>query len=645
MVTATGTSGNDILTGGAGDDTLEGGDGNDIYVVNSAGDLIIEQFGGGVDLVRAYISYTLAANLENMTLMGTSSIDGAGNNLNNSLKGNSGDNWLRGLDGNDQLDGGAGADTLLGGTGSDYLRGGTGADIFGFLASDLSTGSATDQIADLNFGEGDRIILGGYREGPERILSSYADLVRLMDRDPTVKVVNRNESGQVNISIAGPGGAVQTITILDATAWSQFSAAAVRPVATHDTATTSERTSITVNALSNDTGPGLILVGATTPTGQASVVGNQVAFNPGNAFGYLHAGETATVEIAYTVETAAGRSASSTITMTITGVDNAAEISGTDRGQVQEGAAERAEGVLHAEDADHGQSSFRAESVRGEYGTLTIAADGAWAYELDEEAEGLRTLNSGESAAEHITVRSEDGTTHSVEITVHGSDERIVRPTAHSGADPNDNDGVTGGGVLYSTVSPGGLNGANILYGTNGADSIDARNGNDTVYGWGGDDFIIGGQGVDTIYGGSGNDEIQGNQATDNLYGGSGDDFISGIAGDDLIVGGYGADRLTGNQGADIFRFLDARDTNDTITDFLPGSDKIDLSNFTAGGVQHDFAAPVNASTFAAGRDLIWFSEGGNTVILGNTDGDFSTAEFMITIVGNPAITTADFIL
>jgi hypothetical protein len=47
-----------------------GGAGNDTYLVDDTGDLIAENSGEGTDLVRASVSYTLAANVENLTLTG-----------------------------------------------------------------------------------------------------------------------------------------------------------------------------------------------------------------------------------------------------------------------------------------------------------------------------------------------------------------------------------------------------------------------------------------------------------------------------------------------------------------------------------------------------------------------------------------------
>jgi Ca2+-binding RTX toxin-like protein len=116
----TGNNGNNILHGGAGTDTLIGGSGNDIYIVDSTTDIITENASGGTDTIQSSVTYTIAAaNVENLTLTGTTAINGTGNAGNNVITGNSGNNSLNGGDGNDTLNGGAGTDTLIGGTGDD----------------------------------------------------------------------------------------------------------------------------------------------------------------------------------------------------------------------------------------------------------------------------------------------------------------------------------------------------------------------------------------------------------------------------------------------------------------------------------------------------------------------------------------------
>ncbi|WP_343714498.1 calcium-binding protein [Inquilinus sp.] len=114
-----GGAGDDHLTGGAGSDRMVGGTGNDTYEVGSAGDLVVEAAGAGTDTVQSAISYILGANLEDLVLIGMTSINGTGNAAGNYILGNSGSNTLEGKDGNDILSGGPGFDILIGGKGDD----------------------------------------------------------------------------------------------------------------------------------------------------------------------------------------------------------------------------------------------------------------------------------------------------------------------------------------------------------------------------------------------------------------------------------------------------------------------------------------------------------------------------------------------
>ena len=117
--TLSGGAGNDTLNGGLGADILIGGLGDDTFTVDDAGDVVTEAASEGTDTVQSSLAFTLVANVENLTLNGSSAINGTGNALNNVLTGNSGVNTLTGGDGNDTLNGAAGADTLIGGLGDD----------------------------------------------------------------------------------------------------------------------------------------------------------------------------------------------------------------------------------------------------------------------------------------------------------------------------------------------------------------------------------------------------------------------------------------------------------------------------------------------------------------------------------------------
>lgn len=156
-------AGNDILDGGADADSLSGGGGNDYYYVDNVGDVIVEGASGGIDRTYSLITTALQANVENLTLNGSSTINGTGNALANELNGNSAGNMLSGLDGDDELDGFDGNDVLTGGVGRDTLSGGSGADEFVFNAGDIAGASwgATDQVTDFGHAQGDIIDLSG----------------------------------------------------------------------------------------------------------------------------------------------------------------------------------------------------------------------------------------------------------------------------------------------------------------------------------------------------------------------------------------------------------------------------------------------------------------------------------------------------
>lgn len=148
----TGDFGFDWLDGGTGRDTMAGGADSDTYVVDNAGDRIIENAGEGTDVVESRISWTLGANLEFLTLTGKREINGTGNVLDNTLTGNARFN---------ELDGGEGNDVLRGLGGKDFLIGGSGADRFEYLAFSDSgrLPVARDTIGDFSFEAGDRIDL------------------------------------------------------------------------------------------------------------------------------------------------------------------------------------------------------------------------------------------------------------------------------------------------------------------------------------------------------------------------------------------------------------------------------------------------------------------------------------------------------
>ncbi|MFG6448763.1 PA14 domain-containing protein [Roseateles sp. BYS180W] len=202
----TGNSGNNTLDGGAGADTLIGAAGNDSYFVDNVGDVVTENAGEGSDTVQASVSYTLSANVENLTLTGSADLHGTGNGQDNLITGNSGNNTLNGD---------AGADTLTGGAGNDTLDGGAGNDVYVFGRGDgqdwvsSSTDTTANKVDTLHLGTG----------------ISTGDVYLQLDGENLLLSINGStdqiafEGFMVNGSVGHSGNPLQQIVFTDGTTW------------------------------------------------------------------------------------------------------------------------------------------------------------------------------------------------------------------------------------------------------------------------------------------------------------------------------------------------------------------------------------------------------------------------------------------
>jgi VCBS repeat-containing protein len=359
--------------------------------------------------------------------------------------------------------------------------------------------------------------------------------------------------------------------------------------------------------------------------------------NANNTVQALNVGNTLTDT--FTVTTIDGTA--QVVTITITGANDAAVISGATIGSVIEAGATpgtpTATGTLTDTDVDNTPNTFTPVSSpaasAGGYGTFTMTATGVWTYRLDDTNSVVQALDVGDTLTDTFTVTAADGTAQQVTITIHGA----------SDADPNDFDHLATGTVVTSDPP--------FVYGTPRGDSI-AGGGNDgqIVYGGAGDDTLNGTGKGDNIYGGSGSDTIKGNDGDDTIYGCSGTDTINANNGNDTIIGGFGSDLLTGSNGDDRFVYLSVADSNaaqfDIISDFKSGSDRIDLAALGALA----FLALTSTSTSVPAHTVAWIydSAANETIVYVNpTDqtlniGDSGLLE--IHLQGIVSVEASDFV-
>lgn len=185
------------------------------------------------------------------------------------------------------------------------------------------------------------------------------------------------------------------------------------------------------------------------------------------------------------------------------------------------------------------------------------------------------------------------------------------------------------------------------------ADSFSGGNRGDTFFGFNGRDKLDGNGGADYLDGGKGKDEISGGKGKDKLFGGAGNDRIDGGKGKDVISGDGGADILKGGKGADTFLYRDLSDSTpgakgrDTIRDFKPGQDVIDLSaiDIDPGTVSHEGFGFIGDARFSGeAGELRFETKKNNTFVYGDADGD-GRADLVIKLKGALDLDADDFVL
>jgi VCBS repeat-containing protein len=138
---------------------------------------------------------------------------------------------------------------------------------------------------------------------------------------------------------------------------------------------------------------------------------------------YLKAGEIKTET--FTVLATDGTS--HTVTVKITGINDAAVIGGADSGSVTEDVSLSTGGNLTITDPETAEAVFVAQSSTvGSYGSFSIATSGGWSYSLNNDLAAVQALDAGDSLSESFSVSSGDGTSHTVSISILGTDGAVV---------------------------------------------------------------------------------------------------------------------------------------------------------------------------------------------------------------------------
>ena len=584
--TLTGNGGNDTLDGGAGADTLIGGIGNDLYIVDDMGDVVVENAAEGTDTVQSSISYTLAANVENLTLTGSADLNGTGNALNNTIVGNNGNNTLDGGAGNDVMQGGAGDDVYIVDSASDTVTesSGGGTDhVFASASFSLGnnvenltlTGSANIDgtgntlVNTITGNSGNNTLNGG--TGADTMIGGLGDDYYVIDN-----------IGDVVVELEGEGND----TIQSTIAW---------VLADHF-----ENLTLTGNTAINGTGNALdnTLVGNNGVNVLIGGAGHDRLDGGGGADTMIGGtgNDTYVVNLVTDVVVEEDDEGTDTVESSVTYTLGAhlenLTLTGTSSLTATGNAANNI--IIGNTGANLIDGGVGADTMIGGAGNDIYIVDDAGDVVIEEAAQGTDTVRSY------------------ISYTLTDNVERLD---------------LMGSGNLNGT----GNALANTLVGNSGNNTLDGGAGNDAMSGGAGDDVYIvdsasdsvsenANEGIDLVLssvtytisdvdvenltltgsaninatgnaaanvltGNGGNNVLIGANGDDTLFGGGGNDSLAGGNGNDTLYGGAGTDTLTGGANMDTFVFdVDSYGSIDIVTDFSTAQgDKLDIRDLLDG--------------------------------------------------------------
>ena len=392
------------------------------------------------------------------------------------------------------------------------------------------------------------------------------------------------------------------------------------PIAEDDSIATDEDTSLNGNLLSNDSDPDSDPLTVTEVNGNPANVDTSITLSsgalltlnangdfvldPSGQFEDLSVGENAIDAFSYTISDDLGRTSTATVTLEITGVNDAPtanDDSGTGFTTDEDTVLTTASALTNDTDPDANDTlSVINVNTSETLGLVTNNGDGTFGYDPNGAFE---SLNDGDTASDRFTYTIDDGNggtdTAEVIITIEGFTDNTppiaeadnataAQNTAKTifATDLLANDTDADGDSLTLTEVSNAINGT-VSLDTNGdvvftpatdfsgtasfeytvSDGTDTDIGSVTVEVG---TVLNGTNQKDTLTGGAGDDVMSGGNGADELFGLAGDDILGGEGSDngpDLLNGGLGNDTLTGGNGPDIF-VLAAGDGTDTITDW-----------------------------------------------------------------------------
>jgi Ca2+-binding RTX toxin-like protein len=671
-----GNAGNDTIDGGLGDDTMNGGAGNDSFTIDSSGDVVVEASGDGADTIKSSADFVLGDNIENLTLIGSASIDGTGNDLANLIIGNAGAN---------RIDGGAGVDTMNGGLGNDTYV----------------VDNALDKITESSGGGKDTVesSLVGYL-----LAANIEDLLLLgtADINGTGNTLANKITGNSGANIIDGGSGNDTLIGGDGD--DTFIVAQALDVVTELSGEGEDTVRSSIGYVLGANIEDLVLTGTGGIKGTGNDLGNDITGNSGANIIDGGAG----------IDTMAGGLGNDSYVVRELGdgvTENAAAGTDTIQSYVDytlgpnlekltllgtadiDGTGNELKNTLTGNGgANRLDGGLGIDTMKGGLGNDTYVVETKGDVVTEGTSAGLDTVESylsyilGSNLENLMLMGGADinGTGNALANSLTGNDGANIldgKAGADSliGGEGNDTyivdnigDVVTESGVgdtdtvkslvgftldptlehLILTgsaaISGTGNASANTITGNGGANTLTGNGGNDTLNGGAGNDTLIGGDGDDTYVVNAAGDVVTetdpddidtvqssvaytlgatlenltligtggvtgtGNALANVIVGNTGANKLYGLDGDDTLDGGKGADILYGGSGSDTFLRHGTTEGKDTIFDFQTGAggDVLDIGDVLIGytpGNEADFVQCV--------------ASGANTIVRVDADG------------------------